>query len=272
MARLLAGGAVCLLADEPLRDVPREDALTIARFLRRLSRQRAVLMTTHDQRAARELFDSVCLLVAGKIEEVAPRQVFFSEPKSPLTRQFIKTGNCWPTEPEAEGADLGEELEDVPVKPEPVRPGAFHWVLMGQLAGMQRPGLLKPEEQDLAALARLGCRVLVTLTEEPYDVRKLEPLGIRGFHFPIPDMGVPSFQAALTICRDFDTWIESDLPTVLHCKAGLGRTGTMLACLLVYRGENGVQAIDRVRSVNRYYIQSPEQLAFVGEFARRLGR
>ncbi|MGE0326021.1 MAG: dual specificity protein phosphatase family protein, partial [Polyangiaceae bacterium] len=53
----------------------------------------------------------------------------------------------------------------------------------------------------------------------------------------------------------------------VHCHAGLGRTGTMLAAFLIYRGETAEAAITRVREVRPSYIQSQAQLDFLKRFA-----
>lgn len=152
------------------------------------------------------------------------------------------------------------------------RPGGFHWVIRGRLGGMQRPGLLRDEEEDLRALSSLGARYLVSLTEEPFPKERLSRYGVVGIHFPILDMGVPELAAAAQLVSAIDGHIEAGMPTVLHCKAGLGRTGTLLACLLVYRNFSAVGATHEVRSVNPLYIQSEAQLEFVSRFAEYLER
>jgi atypical dual specificity phosphatase len=53
---------------------------------------------------------------------------------------------------------------------------------------------------------------------------------------------------------------------VLHCRAGLGRTGTLLACALVRGGLDAGRAIRAVRQANPRYIQTEGQLQFVSEF------
>jgi atypical dual specificity phosphatase len=59
---------------------------------------------------------------------------------------------------------------------------------------------------------------------------------------------------------------------VVHCHAGLGRTGTVLAALLVWEGAEARTAIAHVRSVNPRFIQSEAQLAFIRRFAEVHGR
>lgn len=272
IARLTAPGSLCLLVDEPLRDLSESEASAIEDLLSRLRERQAIVMVTHDQRAARRMADQICLITAGRLVEKTPSQEFFEAPCTELGREFIRSGNCWPT---AE-APLEPDAQPSPWTPTPaervVRPGGFHWVLRESLGGMQWPGLLSDERSDLAALAELGVGVLVSLTETPFDPEKLAAVGIRAEHFPIVDMEAPSLEDAAALCERISSWLDDGTPVVLHCKAGLGRTGTMLACALVHRGLDAVQAIHRVRCTNPRYIQSDEQLAFVGRFADHLGK
>ncbi len=253
----LATAAKCLLVDEPLRDLSEEDAESISQLLMRLGKHIAIVLVTHDQRVARRLSDHVCLMTAGRIVEVTPTRDFFEKPTTELGREFIRSGNCWPKE--GDGRTKSGTVR-MPT------PGGFHWVLPGLLGGMQRPGLLGDEETDIRALRQLGCEILVTLTEAPYEHDLLQNGGLRCVHFPIVDMQAPILADAHLLCEQISGWIDKKLPTVLHCKAGLGRTGTMLACVLVFRGQTAVHAVEEVRSINPYYIQSVEQLEFVSQF------
>ncbi len=262
MARLISGGAECLMVDEPLRDLSKADAEAVYAFLQRLGQRSAVLLVTHNQIVARKLANRIALLVAGRLAETASTDAFFSRPRTSLAQDFIATGNCWPSNPSGEPLVSAHESELPP------RPGGFHWVIPDLLAGMQKPGLLQNEEQDLRALERLGCRKMVSLTTAPFPLDKLAAIGIEGIHCPIPDMGVPSVTDAIAVCKKISGWLDEGLPTVLHCRAGLGRTGTMLAATLVFRGQSSVQAIEQVRAINPRYIQSAEQLALIGELAQ----
>jgi atypical dual specificity phosphatase len=131
---------------------------------------------------------------------------------------------------------------------------------------MGKPGLLADVDSDLAAIASAGVTHLITLTEGPFDLAKLRSFGIRGRHFPIRDMGVPALGSTARLCREIQTTVEDGGVVAVHCHAGLGRTGTILAAMKVWLGAEPDEAVDAVRQVNPGYIQSRQQLAFVRQF------
>ena len=150
---------------------------------------------------------------------------------------------------------------------------SFEWILAGKLAGAGRPGLMGSLDDELRWLRAVGIRLVVSLTRKPLE---LPPeCGLRGLHFPIPDMGIPTPRAAMELCSDVLAAMARSEPVVLHCKAGLGRTGTMLAATLVSLGDDAERAISAVRRVSTYYIQTPSQEQFVhhyADFLRELDR
>lgn len=140
----------------------------------------------------------------------------------------------------------------------------FNWIVEGLLAGSARPGLMNPLEEDLEFLEQAGIRLVVSLTEEPSDL----PRGPwEQMHFPVDDMGSPTPRAAHRMCQRVLESMGRFEPVLLHCKAGLGRTGTMLACCLVARGWSAEEATRELRRLNRNYIQSEHQERFIQHYA-----
>lgn len=250
---VLAQGHHTVLLDEPTVGVPASDVEELIAALRAHVSRGAALVVTHDMTFARRVADEVCLLCAGEVIASGQAKDFFDRPPNELAARFVSQGNCWPA------GSLVPEL-----------PSHFHWLLPGRLAGMGRPGLLRDVEEDLASVAAAGVGVLVTLTSDPIPGHLLKSVGLQGRHFPVRDMGVPGLGPTARLCREIERRIETG-GVALHCQAGLGRTGLLLACMLVWLGRKPDEAIREVRTVVEGYIQSNAQLRFVAQFADSIG-
>lgn len=211
--------------------------------------QRTVVLVTHDLRLARGVADHAALLVDGRVVESASADTFFTAPRSELAARFLRQGNCWPSEPTVS------------------LPDHFKWIVQGALAGMGRPGLLRADEDDLTAIATAGVRVVVSLTERAMSADLLRAFGLSGRHFPIRDMGVPALGPTARLCAEIARSMETGAPVVVHCHAGLGRTGTILAATLVWRGAEPDEAIATIRGTRPGYVQTKAQQDFVSRFA-----
>ena len=131
-----------------------------------------------------------------------------------------------------------------------------------------------PLARDLEAIGRSGATALVTLVEQD----ELEALGLAGlqglmekagidwYHLPIVDYGVPD-QRFEERWREHGPALRARLEAgediVIHCYAGLGRSGIVAARLLVDCGEPPERAIALVRRVRQGAIQNDEQEAYV---------
>jgi len=271
LARLLNEDVRCLIMDEPLRDIAIAEEEEFMELIRKAARGRSVIIVTHNKKAARRICDTICFITAGRVIEVSPCKDFFTTPKTKLGREFLLSGSAWPKDesdlppmPEKQVPNVPKRVNKVPP------PREFHWIIRDLLGGTEYPGLLRDEESDLRALSLLGVQILVNLTEPPYKKTRISEFDIQNEFFPVADMGVPTLEATTEFCARVSTWLDEGITTVLHCKAGLGRTGTLLACILAHRGMRPGNAIEKVRMTNPRYIQSEVQFQFIEEYARHI--
>lgn len=129
-------------------------------------------------------------------------------------------------------------------------------------------------EQELATISAWGASGVITLNESS----ELMMLGLDGlgdsvratgmawWHCPIPDFGAPG-SAFATAWRqagpEVMTRLEQGERLLIHCLAGLGRTGTLAARILIDHGLAVDQAIERVRQARPGAIQSEEQWRYL---------
>lgn len=129
-----------------------------------------------------------------------------------------------------------------------------YWVVPGALLAGAYPEDKEPELRGERAkqLWAAGIRTFVSLVEvhehgpgHPNLARyapKVEELaaaaGVRSMclRFPIPDLGVTSFDAMATILDVIDLSLEAKRPVYVHCFGGVGRTGTVVACWMLRHG------------------------------------
>ena len=148
-----------------------------------------------------------------------------------------------------------------------VGPTGFHWLINGLLGGTPRPGIFRDMEHDIEALERLGTKLLITLNEnwEP-PVAILNAHGIDSHQVKITDMLAPTYDQALALCELVNEYLAEGRACIYHCRAGQGRTGTMLAAQLIYYGANSDAAIAKVKSCNQKWIESQAQIDFLLKF------
>ena len=145
------------------------------------------------------------------------------------------------------------------------------WALPGKLGGCPRPGLHGDMATDLSAIKRAGAGTLITLTEEwQPDAALMAQHGLGSFWLPIADFTPPTIDQASLACTVAEAAMDAGQAVVFHCRAGQGRTGTLLACQLVWQGAPADQAIAQVRGANHHYIETDAQAAFVAEFGQHV--
>lgn len=149
-------------------------------------------------------------------------------------------------------------------------PVQINWVLPRLLAGFRRPGLLADVSTDLTRLISAGIRAVVCLEESTTSEYRtaIAHAGLELLCCPVLDMAAPAEDAAHELCRYVNARLDTGAAVGVHCRAGLGRTGTILAAVLISRGETAGHALQRVRRVEPRFVQSTSQVQFLRRFAR----
>lgn len=157
------------------------------------------------------------------------------------------------------------------------------WVIPGVLAGMPMPFIhldrrmnsgaaLSAYDDDLPALHAGGIRAVACLLNIPSDAPVYESAGLAFLCLPVPDGGAPTIEQANEFVRFVSQQRAAGRPVAVHCEAGLGRTGTLLAVYLVAEGETAESAIRRVRAVEPTAVETTRQIQFLGEYQQRICR
>ncbi len=157
----------------------------------------------------------------------------------------------------------------------PIKTKSGHTLFLGSAPGWPYYST-KAVLQDLDELERRGIKKVFMFLP---DLDLLDNYGDMDFlldlyaarridveRFPIKDFAVPhSFRATRAVIEDIKkaTRIENVL---IHCAAGLGRTGLVFACLLVSLGKKPKEAIEITRRVRPGTIETAPQVAFIYDF------
>ncbi len=147
-------------------------------------------------------------------------------------------------------------------------PQGFSWIERPLLAALARPS--SPE--DLHWLRAQGIELLLSLTEDRPRRDWVEEANLLVYHEPLEDMEAPTQEQLDRCVSAILKATERNMGVAVHCGAGMGRTGVVLACYLVAKGATAQNAIARVRRLRPGSIETDEQADAVVEFARRRGQ
>jgi len=132
-------------------------------------------------------------------------------------------------------------------------PIGLTWIEEGRIAAFPQWAL-----RDLDALERAGIGAIVSLTEH-FPPQLVGERRFRSKHLPIDDMTAPNTDQIRAFVEFVEQAIEDGLAVGVHCLAGLGRTGTMIACYLVSRGATPEEAVAAVRAARPGSVQTEVQ-------------
>jgi len=145
------------------------------------------------------------------------------------------------------------------------KPTNFSWLIDQKLAGSGFPTSF----DEFNWLLDKGVTSIVTMTENSLPNNWIEKINY--LHVPTPDFHAPDMDEINSAVEFIHEQISDNQPVMVHCAAGLGRAGTILACYFVkYRKFTADAAIKKIRSERPGSIQSDVQELAISFFEKHI--
>jgi atypical dual specificity phosphatase len=146
----------------------------------------------------------------------------------------------------------------------------FSYVVDDEIAGCAHPDYSGDCDEALGELRQRGIGALVSLDECGLPLYLIADHDFHYLHLAVPDFTPPTTEQVGEFLEFVKREREQGRKVAVHCGAGYGRTGTMLACYLVAQGSAPEAAINLVRKRRPGSIETREQEEFVHKYAQTL--
>jgi atypical dual specificity phosphatase len=147
------------------------------------------------------------------------------------------------------------------------KPTNFSWVIEGKLAGCGLP----VSQDEFGWVVDQGIKSIVTVREIALPSDWFNGGDIDYLHLAVEDFGAPNMEELVQAVDFIDQQIRSGKPVMVHCAAGKGRTGAVLAAYLVKKQNiTADQAIEKVRGMRPGSVQSISQETAVSMYEKYL--
>jgi len=172
------------------------------------------------------------------------------------------------TKPAMDGSKISETIQAdstdmLKVRNEKEDADLFRTVVLprdvsGSLYLHSMPGRYDPLSTSVSEIENKEIDIVVSLTSLE-EIRQKSPryanaiddksLGFERMEFPIIDFGIPQDSLAfLNLAKNLADRLKSGENLLVHCGAGIGRTGTLAASVLISLGKDLNESLDAVRN------------------------
>ncbi|WP_430516730.1 dual specificity protein phosphatase family protein [Bradyrhizobium yuanmingense] len=164
-----------------------------------------------------------------------------------------------------------------------IRMSQLHWIEIrapGRIAIMARPRSEGWLGAEVKRWKDSGVDMVVSLLEQEeiselglqHEAELCRSNGIEFISFPIPDRGLPeSLREASQIAHLLVTGLRDGRSIAIHCRAGIGRSSVIAACVLIYSGIEAEDALALIRTSRGLVVpDTDEQRDWVAAFGGTL--
>lgn len=145
------------------------------------------------------------------------------------------------------------------------KPTNFSWLINEKLAGSGMP----TSYDEFQWIVNQGVKSIVTMTENALPDHWTQT--IEYLHVPTPDLTAPDMDKIDYAVDFIHQQITNDSSVMVHCAAGMGRAGTILACYFVkYHKFSALDAIKKIREERPGSIQSEVQELAIGFYEKHV--
>ena len=124
---------------------------------------------------------------------------------------------------------------------------------------------------DLETIRTQGISAIVNLCAECYDLNELEKKAdLDVFYFPLPDEGAPEIEHLEETLVWIEARIAEGMKVLIHCRYGIGRTGTVVIASLFKKGLSLRQALNKIKHTPSIPM-SRQQWRLLRKYSEKLG-
>jgi protein-tyrosine phosphatase len=136
----------------------------------------------------------------------------------------------------------------------------------GNLAIMPAPKAGLPLDEVMLKWKAEGVDVVVSLVEST-EIPGLaeaegvvcDELSLEFVWFPIRDKSVPSADQVAVLACELAKDISAGKSVAIHCRAGIGRSTLLAACVLICLGHDGARALDMIAEARGIEVPETEE-------------